>query len=90
MPAPVAMYRAGGFSVPFDEIAVPTLYVTGADDGCALPFLADGQEALFTGGYGSETWEGTGHYPHLEKPVRCAARVLEWLRAPAAAPGGSR
>lgn len=44
------MYRAGGFAVPLDDIAVPTLYITGRDDGCALPFLADGQEALFTDG----------------------------------------
>jgi pimeloyl-ACP methyl ester carboxylesterase len=80
MPTPIAMYRAGGFAVPTDEILVPTLYITGADDGCALPFLADGQDALFTGGYAAETWHGTGHFPHLERPDRTAVRIIEWLQ----------
>ncbi len=80
MPAPVAMYRSGSFTVPADDIAVPTLYITGTDDGCALPFLADGQEALFTTGYAAETWSGTGHFPHLEQPDRTAEAVVEWLR----------
>lgn len=81
MPAPVAMYRGGGFAVPEQEITVPTRYVTGADDGCALPFLADGQDALFSGPYVAETWEGTGHFPHLEHPGRTAETVLGWLDA---------
>jgi hypothetical protein len=81
MPAPVAMYRGGGFAVPEQEIRVPTLYICGADDGCALPGLADGQEELFTGGYRSQVWEGTGHFPHLEQPERTAGAVLGWLRA---------
>lgn len=80
MPTPVAMYRAGGFGVPLDPIPVPTLYIGGADDGCALPFLADGQDTLFTGGYEAETWKATGHYPHLEQPERTATRVVAWLR----------
>lgn len=54
MPAPVAMHRAGGFSVAPEPIAVPTLHVCGDEDGCALPFLADGQEVLFTAGYRAE------------------------------------
>lgn len=81
MPAPVAMYRAGGFAVPEQRIAVPTRYVCGADDGCALPFLADGQEALFTGDYDAQVWDGTGHFPHLERPERTAEAVLGWLTA---------
>ncbi|MFI7215887.1 alpha/beta fold hydrolase [Micromonospora maritima] len=79
MPAPVAMYRAGGFAVPEDPIAAPTLYVTGADDGCALPQLADGQEDLFTGEYRAEVWAHTGHFPHLEQPERAAIAVREWI-----------
>lgn len=79
MPAPVAMYRASGFSAPPRPIAVPTLYITGADDGCALPGLADGQEALFTTGYHAETWPGTGHFPHLEQPGRAAEAALGWI-----------
>lgn len=79
MPAPVAMYRAGGFDVAPHPIAVPTLYVTGADDRCARPHLADGQAALFTAGYRAETWTGTGHFPHLEHPRRAADAVLGWI-----------
>jgi pimeloyl-ACP methyl ester carboxylesterase len=82
MPSPVAMYRAGGFSVARAEIPVPTLYITGADDGCALPQLAQGQDELFSGGYLAETWAGVGHYPHLEQPDRTAARVITWLQTP--------
>jgi len=83
MPRPVAMYRGGGFGLASDAIGVPTLYICGADDGCAMPFLADGQEALFTGGYAAETWEGSGRFPHLEHPARAAQAVLSWFRSPA-------
>lgn len=79
MPLPVAMYRAGGFDVAEEEIAVPTLVVNGADDGCARPFLTLGQEHLFTGAYRVETWAATGHFPHLESPDRTARTVLGWL-----------
>lgn len=34
MPGPVAMYRAGGFNIGTDLIGTPTLFITGADDGC--------------------------------------------------------
>ena len=78
-PAPVAMYRAGGFVVPEDPVDVPTLYVTGEDDGCALPFLADGQERLFRHGYESQRWAGVGHFPHLEDPDRTSRTLLEWI-----------
>ena len=79
MPAPVAMYRAAGFNVPLAPVAVPTLYVTGAEDGCVCPHLADGQEALFPHGYRAQIWSGTGHFPHLEQPTRAAETVLAWL-----------
>lgn len=89
MPAPVAMYRGGGFAVAEQPIAVPTLVVCGTDDGCALPFLADGQEALFTADYRAERWDGTGHFPHLEHPARTAAAVLDWLARHGHHPRGS-
>ena len=79
MPAPVAMYRGGDFAVTQDLIAVPTRYVQGGADGCALPMLADGQEALFTGPYTAEDWPDVGHYPHLEQPERAASSVLDWF-----------
>ncbi|MGY1616725.1 hypothetical protein ACI797_08265 [Geodermatophilus sp. SYSU D00691] len=55
MPALVAMYRAGGIAIPPEPVPVPTRDVGGAEDGCALPLLADGQGELFSGGYGAET-----------------------------------
>lgn len=79
MPAPVAMYRAGGFAVAARQITVPTLYITGRDDGCAGPRLAHGQESLFTGPYVAETWDGVGHFPHLEQPDRTVAKVVGWF-----------
>lgn len=79
MPAPVAMYRAGGFDTIAEPISVPTLYLTGGSDGCALPFLADGQETLFSGPYAAETWPDVGHFPQLEQPSRVAEAVRAWL-----------
>jgi pimeloyl-ACP methyl ester carboxylesterase len=79
MPAPVAMYRAGGFNVAEEPIAVPTLVINGADDGCARPFLCDGQEELFTSAYRAETWPRTGHFPHLEQPDRTARSIIDCL-----------
>ncbi|MGL4175148.1 MAG: alpha/beta fold hydrolase [Dermatophilaceae bacterium] len=81
-PAPIAMYRAGGFDVAAEPIAVPTLLVCGADDGCALPLLADGQEELFTGDYRREVWDGVGHFPHLEQPERTARAILDRIGQP--------
>lgn len=79
MPAPVAMYRGGGFDVPQTPIDVPTLLITGTDDGCALPQLADGQGELFTRAYEEQVWAGTGHYPHWEHPGRAAETITAWF-----------
>lgn len=79
MPAPIAMYRGGSFGVPAEPITVPTTYIGGADDGCALPLLADGQDALFVADYKGETWLDTGHFPHLEQPTRALDTVLDWF-----------
>ena len=85
MPAPVAMYRGGGFDVDEQEIRVPTLFVCGAHDGCAMPSIADGQDTLFADGYRAETWTDTGHFPHLEHPGRTAEAVIDWFQASTAA-----
>lgn len=79
MPAPVAMYRGGGFDVAAEPIAVPTLFIAGADDGCSLPGLADGQDALFTTAYEARIWDGVGHFPHLERPAEALRAIREWL-----------
>lgn len=79
MPAPVAMYRGGGFDIPPTPIAVPALFIAGADDGCSLPGLADGQDTLFTAGYQARIWPGVGHFPHLERPAETVRAVTDWL-----------
>lgn len=79
MPAPVAMYRGGGFDLPAEPIAVPTLFLAGADDGCSLPGLADGQDALFSNAYEAQIWDGVGHFPHLERPAATLRSILGWL-----------
>lgn len=81
MPAPIAMYRAGGFDIGENPISTPTLFIAGANDGCLLPELASGQEKIFTGQYETDTWHGVGHFPHLEQPRRTADAVVRWLRA---------
>jgi pimeloyl-ACP methyl ester carboxylesterase len=75
-----------GSPCPEQRITVPTLSVCGADDGCALPGLADGQEALFTGDHATQVQDGTGHFPHLERPERTAEAVLGRLTAHPATP----
>lgn len=75
----MAMYRGGGFDLPPDPIAVPTLFVAGADDGCSLPGLGDGQERLFTNAYEARIWDGVGHFPHLERPADALHAIREWL-----------
>lgn len=79
MPAPIAMYREGGFDVAAAPIAVPTLFIAGANDGCLLPALSDGQDELFTRGYEREIWPGVGHFPHLEELERSARAVTGWF-----------
>jgi hypothetical protein len=54
------MYRGGGFDLRPEPIAVPTLCIAGADDGCSRPELADGQDTLFTAGYEVRIWLGLG------------------------------
>lgn len=79
MPGPIAMYRAGGFGIGRDPIAVPTRFIGGRDDGCLLPALAAGQDQLFTTAYDEQIWDGTGHFVHLEQPERTAEAVVDWF-----------
>ena len=48
------------------KIAVPTVFVHGADDHCVLPEASDAQKKYFSGAYERVTLKGVGHFPHRE------------------------
>lgn len=81
MPGPIEMYRGGGFEVRRGPIRVPTLFLTGAVDGCSLPAMADGQEREFAASYERRILPGVGHFPQLEAPSVVADVALEWFAA---------
>lgn len=61
-------------------MAVPTLTLMGADDGCVGADLLDGQEAFWSAPVEQEVLEGCGHFLHLERPKEVAERVVGFLR----------
>ncbi|MEZ4401124.1 MAG: alpha/beta fold hydrolase [Kofleriaceae bacterium] len=65
-----------------DRIAVPTLYLHGADDGCIGVEVGRGAERFFDGGYRREVVPAVGHFLAAESPAEIAARVTAWLAAP--------
>lgn len=88
-PAPLLYYRA--LTRPIgpalarlrrrDRIAVPTLYLHGAKDGCIGAEVGVGAERYFTGGYRREIVPGVGHFLAAEDPPAIAARIGAWLTA---------
>jgi pimeloyl-ACP methyl ester carboxylesterase len=88
MPAPLGPYRAmlrppsaalaRARRAAREPIAVPTLQLHGADDGCILPPPHD-DARRFSGAYAREVLPGAGHFMHLEAPAAIAARVADWL-----------
>lgn len=63
------------------QIATPTLYLHGAEDGCIAPSIADGQERFFSGPFASEILPG-GHFLQLDCPAQLGGRITEWLGPP--------
>lgn len=92
-PAPLLYYRAltrppGAALARLrrrDRIAVPTLYLHGARDGCIGPEVGVGAERYFTAGYRREVVPGVGHFLAAEAPAEVAARIASWLAAHRAA-----
>ncbi len=88
-PAPLLYYRAMTRPIGAamerlrrrDRIAVPTLYLHGAIDGCIGADVGAGAERYFSGGYRREVVPGVGHFLAAEAPAAIAARVLAWLAA---------
>lgn len=58
--------------------AVPTLMLTGADDGCIAPEMFDDPRTAFDGECRLEVIEGAGHFLPLEAPDTVARLALEW------------
>jgi pimeloyl-ACP methyl ester carboxylesterase len=88
-PAPLLYYRAltrppGAALARLrrrDRIAVPTLYLHGARDGCIGPEVGVGAERFFTAGYRREVVPDVGHFVAAEAPMAIAARIAAWLDA---------
>jgi len=61
-------------------IAVPTLAICGADDGCIGPEMFEGQQWRYTGAYQCQRMQGAGHFMQCEQPQLFADHVLRFLR----------
>lgn len=66
---------------PIVEVPVPTLAMTGADEGCiaADVFEAMSRAEDFPGGLEVKRIEGAGHFLHREKPREVNEMILAWL-----------
>jgi len=62
-------------------IAVPTLYLHGAEDGCMSAQLSEGMEAMFTHGLERVVMPGVGHFLHLEQPDAVLDHILRFLKS---------
>jgi pimeloyl-ACP methyl ester carboxylesterase len=79
---PITRAAAESRRLAFSEIHVPTLAMTGADDGCIDSRLFDllMRPADFPAGLEVARIRGAGHFLHQERPDEVNARILEWLR----------
>jgi pimeloyl-ACP methyl ester carboxylesterase len=66
-------------------VAVPTLAITGVEDGCidTRVFVRAMRDEDFPGGLRVERVGGAGHFVHLERPGAVNALLLSWLAAAA-------
>ena len=62
-------------------IAVPSLYLHGAEDGCMSAQLSEGMEAMFTHGLERVVMPEVGHFPHLEQPDAVLDHILRFLKS---------
>ncbi|WP_353479771.1 alpha/beta hydrolase [Streptomyces sp. ALI-76-A] len=65
----------------FGAIAVPSLYLHGADDNCISVEVSDGMDDLFTNSFERIVIPGAGHLLHLEQPKTVADHILGFLNS---------
>jgi pimeloyl-ACP methyl ester carboxylesterase len=70
--------RAPGTSEPLPA-DLPFLYLHGGDDGCIGSDVLERAAPYFPAGAEVDTFEGAGHFLHLEQPDAFNARVLRFL-----------
>ena len=70
-------------------IKVPTLALTGANDGCIDSRLYEFsmKDEDFPGGFEIIRLEGTGHFLHQEKPHPVNSILIDWLKRTSGNPG---
>lgn len=60
-------------------IEIPTLLVTGANDGCISPDLYEESEQCYEGRFAFEQVNGAGHFVHVEQPEIVGERIVEFV-----------
>jgi pimeloyl-ACP methyl ester carboxylesterase len=63
-------------------IAAPVLHLHGALDTCVLPQTARGAGRYVDGPYRWRVIDGSGHFPHEERPEILGSELLGWLADP--------
>jgi pimeloyl-ACP methyl ester carboxylesterase len=63
-------------------VSAPVLHLHGAVDPCVLPQAARGAGRYVEGPYRWKVLDGTGHFPHEERPDLFDAELLGWLADP--------
>jgi pimeloyl-ACP methyl ester carboxylesterase len=64
------------------RVAVPALFVMGADDGCVDPAYLPESAAFCDGQSRVEVIDGCGHFLHLERPQTVNSLILDFLGGP--------
>ncbi len=79
---PISRAAAETRRLAFAPISVPTLALTGDNDGCIDTRMFDRAMRAddFPAGLEVGRIRGAGHFLHQERPAEVNARILEWLR----------
>jgi pimeloyl-ACP methyl ester carboxylesterase len=60
-------------------IEIPTLLMTGANDGCISPDLYEDSDQCYEGRFAFEQVSGAGHFVHVEQPKTVGERIVEFV-----------